>query len=79
MQHVDRIGKLDGINRTKSATFAVFHHLQHTCTAKPFEHFRLLMLLASLSEMQSKAKSINHVLRKRLQIFLGRAHPKQRS
>jgi hypothetical protein len=52
--------------------------LQHPCTGKAFERFRVEMFVAHLGQIEGITHDLTHLLRKRAQILLGGTHPKQR-
>jgi hypothetical protein len=67
-----------GIDRTERVTVMIHDDLQHPYTGKAFERFRIKMFVAQLGQIEGIAHELTHLLRKRAQIILGGAHPKQR-
>jgi len=53
----------------------VVDHFQNTCRTKSGEHFRVLMLAASLSQVDRVTKDVFDILWHRIQIALGRTDP----
>lgn len=56
MQDEDRFLELHGIHRSIGAAPVVFDHLKHTRAAETFEHLRVIMLIAGLSQRQRVPK-----------------------
>jgi hypothetical protein len=77
VQNIDSIRDLDRIHSPICIAHVIFHNIQYTRPAKPFQRLGLVMLLASLGQMKCKTKDIDDIAGHCKQIFLGRSDPLQ--
>lgn len=78
MKHKHSLNKFHGVYRAVSTVCVIFNHLQHTATAKTFEHFDSIVSVARLRQRQSKAEKAPDIHRQRHQVFVAAAYPKKR-
>ena len=74
MKYKHSLNKFHGVDRAVSTACLIFNHLQHTGTAKTFEHFGGIVSVARLRQRQSKAEIATDINRQRHQVFVAAAY-----
>ena len=67
--------ELHGVDRTIRAAGIVFDDFQHTGTAEALHHFRCVVSVHALGEIQGMTKEPAHLHRRRHQILLAATQP----